>query len=81
MLFRVLHIVMHYRILKVHHIKLALWITCSTVKENALLMRNISVEIGKVGYSDDIYFIAMVTLDMICTNKDFFSQILCPAKF
>ena len=28
-------------------------------------MRNISAEIGKVGYSDELYFMAMVTLNMI----------------
>ena len=27
-------------------------------------MRNISLEIEKVGYSGELYFIAMVTLDM-----------------
>ena len=49
----------------VQHIKLALRISCSTVKDNALLMRNISVEIGKVCHSDEFCFIAFFKLDMI----------------
>ena len=52
----------------VNHIKLVPLITCSTktiVYRTALLVRNISLEIEKVGYSDEFYFMAMVTLDMV----------------
>ena len=63
----------------VHHIKQVPWITCSAnnILRTALLMRNISLEIKKVGYSGEFYFKA--TLDMVIYKE--IGQLLLQYQF